>query len=55
MCAELHEKCAAAQMLIRPANVLGVSCTARPARRSQSGAAVAAEELQATTGDVQPP
>ena len=31
---------------LRPPNVLGVSCAAGPARRSRSGAAVAAEELR---------
>src|SRR5688500_10206247 len=33
-------------IVIRPPNVLGVSCTAGPACRSRSGAAVAAEELR---------
>jgi hypothetical protein len=33
----------------------GVSCAASSACRSRSGAAVAAEELRATTGDLQPP
>jgi hypothetical protein len=37
----------------RPPNVLGVSCAAGPACRSPSGAPLAAEELQATTGDLQ--
>ncbi len=32
--------------VIRRPNVLGVSCTAGPACRSRSGAAVAAEELR---------
>ena len=34
--------------VIRPANVLGVSCTARPACRSRSGAAVAANDVRRT-------
>src|ERR1051325_8340323 len=34
-------------------NVLGVSCTAGPARESQSGAPLAANELRAASGDLQ--
>ena len=38
----------AARDLAYPPNVLGVSCTARPACRSQSGAAVAANDVRRT-------
>jgi hypothetical protein len=46
---------ATARISIDPPNVLGVSCAAGPARRSQSGAAVAANELRRASGDLQPP
>jgi hypothetical protein len=39
----------------RPANILGVSCAAGPACRSRSGAAAAANELHATSRELQPP
>ena len=46
--AELHGKRAAARLLNRPANVLGVSCAAGPACRSRSGTAVAANDVRRT-------
>ena len=38
----------AKRRVIRPPNVLGVSCAAGPARRSRSGAAVAAHDIRRT-------
>jgi hypothetical protein len=43
--AKLHGVCATTRISPRRPNVLGVSCTACPACRSRSGAAVAANEL----------
>ena len=41
-------KRATTPIVIRPANVLGVSCTARPACRSRSGTAVAGSDVRRT-------
>ena len=46
--AELHGKRAGTGSVIRAPNVLGVSCTAGPASRSRSGAAVAAHDVRRT-------
>ena len=48
-------RCRLRGMAFHPPNVLGVSCAAGFACRSRSGAAVAAEELRATTGELQRP
>ena len=51
----VHGNVRTTKTVIRPPNVLGVSCTAGPARRSRSGTAVAANDVrEEQSGDLQP-